>query len=114
MVTVTKAPLCPTCHVPVRAIDYFCYNCGANLHPKPLDTSIGKQLMLYIGSVILLPFGIVWGFRYLKQPDSKSKLVGIITIIITIVTLIYVTVYTINFINAFQEELHRQLQDVGY
>ncbi len=114
METATNVPTCPQCHVPVRPIDYFCYNCGATLHPKPLPVSIEKQLMLYTGSVILLPMGIVWGFRYLRQPGTKSKIVGTVCIIISIITMTYVTLFAINFINTVQDELHRQLQNVGY
>lgn len=110
----TPAPQCPSCHVAVRPTDYFCFNCGANLKPVPPSLSIGKQLMLYIGSVILAPFGIIWGWRYLRQPNSKSKIVGTIAIVLTLITLTVVTVYAINIINEAQDELHRQLQNVGY
>ena len=110
--------LCPSCHMQVRPTDYFCYNCGTNLKPKPMSISIWKQLLLYIGSVVLVPFGIIWGFRYLRQPGKKAKIVGTITIIITIISTILVTIYTINLINEVQKQVNegieKQLQNVGY
>src|SRR3989338_8705721 len=109
METATNVPTCQKCHVSVMPIDYFCYNCGAALHSKPLSISIEKQLLLYVGSIVLLPFGIVWGFRYLFQANTKAKIVGIICIIISVVALTYITLYTIKFINTVQDELHKKL-----
>ncbi|OGK13969.1 hypothetical protein A3A93_04975 [Candidatus Roizmanbacteria bacterium RIFCSPLOWO2_01_FULL_38_12] len=109
---------CPKCHSLVRPTDYFCYNCGTNLKPKPLNTSIFMQLVLYVGSVVLVPFGIIWGWRYLRQPFTKSKIVGSITIIITIISTIIITIYSINLINDVQrqvnEGIEKQLRNVGY
>jgi hypothetical protein len=70
--------------------------------------------MLYIGSVILMPFGVIWGYKYLREQNPKAKIIGGVIIAISIVAMIYVTLYSINFINTVQEELHRQLQNVGY
>jgi len=110
--------LCPSCHVQVRPTDYFCYNCGANLKPKPMSISIWMQIALYIGSAILVPFGIIWGYRYLRQPGTEAKMVGTISIIITIISTTIVTIYTINLINDVQrqvnEGIEKQLQNVGY
>src|SRR5689334_13095391 len=82
------APTCPVCHTAVSATHYYCFNCGANLKPAPLSVSISKQISLYIKSILLPPMGIVWGMRYLRQPDPKSKLVGVIAITLTIITLV--------------------------
>jgi len=110
--------LCPSCHLQVRSTDYFCYNCGANLKPKPFSISIWRQLLLYIGSIVLVPFGIIWGIRYLRQPDTAAKIVGTITIIITIISTTLVTIYTINLLNDVQKQVNegieKQLQNVGY
>jgi hypothetical protein len=105
---------CPACHIVVRSTDYFCFNCGKNLKPVPLNTSIWKQILLYVGSVILAPFGIIWGFRYLRESNAKAKIIGVLCIILTIITCILLTVYAINIINQAQDELHKQLQNVGY
>ena len=76
------------------------------------------QIALYIGSAILVPFGIIWGYRYLRQPGTEAKMVGTISIIITIISTTIVTIYTINLINDVQrqvnEGIEKQLQNVGY
>src|ERR1700690_2123516 len=59
--------VCPMCHIQVRLTDYFCYNCGKNLHPKPLSTSIEIQILYYVGSLVLPPMGFIWGFRYIRE-----------------------------------------------
>jgi hypothetical protein len=80
--------ICSQCHVAVRVSDYFCFNCGKNLKPKPLSTSVSTQLIYYAGSVFLPPMGIIWGIKYLKEKESKAKIVGIVCITITVVVLI--------------------------
>ena len=105
----TALPTCPQCHVQVRPSDYFCFNCGKVLHEKPMSVSVGRQIALYIGSVVLVPFGVIWGFRYLRQPGTQAKMVGLTSIIITIVTCTFLTFYTINFVNQVQDELHKKL-----
>jgi hypothetical protein len=105
---------CPACHITVKNTDYFCFNCGHNLRPVPLSTSIWKQFLLYSGSIILVPFGAIWGWRYLRQQNTKAKIIGIICIVITIVTSVALTIYTINLINKVQDEIHNELQQYGY
>jgi hypothetical protein len=105
---------CPTCHVVVRPTDYFCYNCGANLKPKPPSTSASAQIALYIKSILLPPMGIVWAFTYLRQKDAKSKIVGFMAIIITVVVLVAVVLLTVQFINRLSSLLNEQLGSYGY
>lgn len=78
---------CPQCHQPVREQDFFCPNCGKNLKPAPASTGIAKQLMLYVGSVLLPPLGYIWGIKYLLQKGGKAKVVGIVCILITTASL---------------------------
>lgn len=111
---VAALPNCPQCHIQVRTTDYFCFNCGKNLQEKPMDVSILKQIVLYIGCIILVPFGFIWGFRYLRQAGDKQKIVGIVCIVITLLATIFVTIYTINFINTVQDQISDQLKNVGY
>ena len=102
--------VCPACHIEVRLTDYFCFNCGKNLRPKPLPTSISSQIILYLKSIVFLPLGIIWGIRYLRQPDRSSKIVGLITIVLTIVIIVIVTRTTVNFIGVLNDQVSSQLQ----
>jgi len=104
--------VCPSCHVGVRSSDYFCFNCGKNLKPKPLSTSITKQISIYLGSVLLPPLGLVWGIRYLREKDNTSKVVGVIAIILTVITLILLVKFTNNLIKTINEQVNSQLEGI--
>lgn len=69
---------------------YFCSNCGQSLKSRPEDTSIPKQIVIYFVSFVLAPFGLVYAFRYLNQPDKKSKIIGAISLVLTILAIIAV------------------------
>jgi hypothetical protein len=103
---------CPMCHTAVRPTDYFCFNCGKNLHPVPPSTTIEKQVMLYVGSLLLPPMGIFWGWPYIRAADTKSKTVGYITVAITVVAIILYTGWTIQFMNSFTSQMS-QFQSIG-
>lgn len=100
---------CPQCHAQVRATDFFCFNCGKNLKPKPLSTSLETLFMYYLGAFVLPPMGIVWGIKYLKQESQVSKVHGIIFILLTIVEIIVLTVWTVNYANMINAQVGTQL-----
>lgn len=104
--------VCSGCHINVRASDYFCFNCGRNLHPVPPSTSIGRQIYIYLGSIFLPPIGILWGFRYLRQDDLKSKIVGITAIALTFLIIYLAYIYTVQFFEELKSQLNTQMQTV--
>jgi hypothetical protein len=110
---VDENTLCPTCHQPVRLTDYFCSNCGKNLRPRPLSTSFLSQIGLYLKTLLLPPLGIVWGIRYLRQPDTKSKIVGLITIVITIIEIVFLVIFTVNLVNTVSKQIYQQTNLYG-
>src|SRR5260221_13485505 len=91
--------VCHACQYPLIPDFYFCPNCGKVLRPKPLSTSIGKQISLYLVSVLLPPFGLWPAFKYLFQKDMKSKVVGSVAIILTGVSLAFAAYYTMAALN---------------
>lgn len=101
---------CPLCHMAVRPTDFFCFNCGKNLHTAPLSTSATDQLVLYAKSIFLLPMGFVWGMRYLRQPDQKSKIVGIIAMAITVAVILWLVGYMVGAINSVNTQMGTQFQ----
>lgn len=100
---------CPDCQTNVRSTDDFCFNCGKSLPSRPLSTSILSQISLYLKSLLLPPLGIIWGLRYLRQPDRASKIIGLATIILTIVILILAIQFTVDFINTLNNQITNQL-----
>ena len=102
-------PTCPQCHTAVRATDFFCFNCGKNLKPKPLATSLETLLPYYLGSIILPPLGLVWGIKYVRQQSRTAKIHGAVFIVITVIEVILLTVWTVNFVNTLQAQVNSQL-----
>lgn len=109
---------CKYCGFAVSDNFYFCPNCGKKLIEPPLSTSIGKQIGIYALSFFLPPLGLVPGFRYLRQKDSKSKIVGLIAILLTLVSIIITIKLALNLVTypLGLESVNQmqQLQNLGY
>jgi hypothetical protein len=106
--------ICPQCHVTVRPTDYFCYNCGHNLQPVPPSISLADQLALYIKSILLPPFGVLWAIKYLKQNSNKSKIVGLTAIILTLVSLLVCSILFKNLADEVNNQITNQLNTLSY
>ncbi len=104
---------CPTCHVALRPTDYFCYNCGTNIHPSPPSITIGTQITLYLKSIFLPPLGIFSGLKYLRQSDSKSHFIGITAILLTLASIIIAIVLTSQLSNEINRQVNKQMNAIG-
>jgi len=100
---------CPDCKANLSESDYFCPNCGKKIKEKPLSTTLLKQLSIYFISFFLPPLGIWPGIKYLRQPDEKSKKIGLAAILLTIISIIITSWLTMNLINSLNKELNNQL-----
>jgi len=100
-------PLCPTCHLELLPEFYFCPNCGRSVRPKPLATSISKQISIYLISFFLPPFGLVPAIKYLQQKDGK--IIGIIAIVLTVLSIVIATYFTVAVIHSYSQLLTSQL-----
>ena len=105
-------PTCPVCHVAVRPTDYYCYNCGRNLHPAPPSLTTATLIPLLLRTVFLPPMGIIWGFRYVKQEGSQYKTVGYAMMIITVVVLIVAVRATMSIVNTATTQMNSQLENM--
>ena len=79
-----KEILCPSCLAVLPSSAYFCSQCGTKLKESPVSISASKQVIIYFISFFLAPFGLVYVFRYLKQPDHKARKIGVIALMLTI------------------------------
>jgi hypothetical protein len=104
-----QSAICPKCHTQVRTSDYFCFNCGTNLKPVPPSTSAQAQIILYLKSILLPPFGVYWSIAYFKQKDAKSKAVGFIAIAVTLVALAILFILTNSLVKNINEQVNSQL-----
>jgi len=101
--------LCPFCHTAVAESAYFCSNCGKPLKPRPESISVGRQLVVYLVSFFLAPFGLVFAFKYLKQKDRSSRIIGIVSIVLTILAV----VATFFVARTFLETTYRDIQTIN-
>jgi hypothetical protein len=104
---------CPQCHQPVVPADYFCPNCGKKLHSPPLSTTPTALLVLALKTLLLPPFGLYWGYRYLRQSDQTSKIVGLAVIIITIMETVWLIFATIAAVNTAQQQINGLMNSYG-
>lgn len=108
--TVSMEPVCPVCHVTVRPTDFYCYNCGKNLHEKPM--SVTTEYLYYAGSLLLPPLGIFWGLKMLSG-DERARRIGIVCIALTVVSTIAATVWTMRLFQGINAQVNQQLQGIG-
>lgn len=64
------------------------YEAKLAVEKASLSITVGKQVIIYLVSFFLPPFGLIWAFKYLKADDEKAKKIGWIAVALTIVSLI--------------------------
>ncbi|HZE87829.1 MAG TPA: zinc ribbon domain-containing protein [Methylomirabilota bacterium] len=101
--------VCPHCSLPVLSEFYFCPNCGKQLRTKPLSLSLIQQMGIYLLSFFLPPFGLWPAFRYVRQSNQRTRVVGWIAIILTILSLIISTYYFMQFLQQFSQQLNQAM-----
>ena len=106
--------MCPSCHAAVQTGAYFCQNCGAALKENPPPTSVGAQIKIYAVSALLPPFGLIYVWRYLKQPDETSRRIGWVALILTIVMTIATLWLTFVAIDSFNRSVNAALGSGGF
>ena len=81
--------ICPSCHMQVRMTDFYCFNCGHNLHEPPPSLFGVNQILLYVGSVLVPPMGIFWALKYLRSKDTNSRIIGWIAVGLTVLAVLF-------------------------
>ena len=87
-----ESTVCTICKQAIQVNWNFCPNCGNTLRIRPLPTSLGKQLLIYAISFFLPPFGLGYAFKYLKQNDRKTRIIGMVSIILTTFSVIAIII----------------------
>jgi hypothetical protein len=68
---------------------FFCPNCAKELKEKVPEITFAKQILIYVVSFFLAPWGLRWGLKYVRSSDTKVRTIGIISIILTIISIIF-------------------------
>jgi len=97
---------CPKCNAEVSEVDYFCSHCGKSLKSKPADTSVSKQALVYFVSLFIAPFGLGYAFKYLRESDKKAKIIGVVSLILTIVAMVAVIIISKKFFEGMYSSLN--------
>lgn len=84
METSSSTVSCPVCKLSVLPVFYFCPNCGKLLRPKPLVVPLPRQMLLYFVSFFLPPVALPYAFRYMRQPNKATKIIGMVLFVIAI------------------------------
>lgn len=75
---------CIKCGADIPLDANFCPKCGASLKVLPKNTSIGKQIVIYLVSFFLAPFGLGYAFSYIADKDPKAKVIGYVSLALTV------------------------------
>lgn len=105
MDTIPEIIVCPSCQAVASTTANFCAQCGKKLKDTPLSTSVGKQIVIYLVSFFLAPFGLGYAFTYLKQPNTKARTIGIISLVLTVLAIVAV----ISIATAFMKSMYGSL-----
>lgn len=101
--------ICPQCHQEVADSWYFCANCGKSLRVAPPATDMGRQIYVYLVSLFLPPFGLWHVWKYLIRPDRKSKMIGLVALVLTVIA-VYVL---IRFTQATSDAVYKQINTIN-
>lgn len=97
---------CKSCQNPISPTYFFCPYCGKKLRRPPLSTSVGKQISIYFLAIFFPFLSIVPGIRYINQPDSKSKAVGTVTLLLTGIFLLLNIYFIFAYMDYFKQLLN--------
>jgi len=79
---------------------------------EELNTTGAKQIVIYLVSFFLPPFGLGWGFKYLKSNNKKAKKIGMVSILLTIISLILTFWISKSFVNRITQSINSEM-DIG-
>jgi len=103
--------MCRYCHSSIPVEFYFCPNCGKMLKEK---TTISRQIVVYFVCVFVPPFGFWYVWKFLRQPDRRSKKIGIAALILTVISTTVSIWFSIGFINEVMQQINALNSGVNY
>lgn len=87
---------CKNCKIATLDYYFFCPNCGKKLKEPPFKFSWEKTIAIIVGAILLPPFGLIPGIKYLFKDDLKAQIIGVITIVLTFIITGVLIIYSIN------------------
>jgi hypothetical protein len=105
--------VCSSCNAKMMPSANYCSNCGNSLRTMPPATSVARQIIVYLISFFLAPLGLWYAWKYLKQDDQTSKIIGAVSIALTIVAVALAIWTTAGLFNLVSQYLN-SLRSLGY
>jgi hypothetical protein len=104
--------VCSVCNAAVPSSANFCPNCGKRLRTIPPVTSVSRQIVVYLISFFIAPFGLWYAWKYLRQDDNKSKTIGVVAIVLTVIS-VAITIWTTAGLFNSASQLLKSLSGLG-
>ena len=98
--------LCPVCKFQIQPDWFFCPNCAKELREKPPVISAGRQIFIYFISFFFTPLGLGWGLKYVKYKDRKTKIIGMVCIVLTVLSFVFMIMSLKSFIEQYGKMLN--------
>lgn len=94
---------CKYCHTAISIGDYYCPNCGKMLSEK---TTISRQIVVYFVSLFVPLFGFWYAWKFLRQPDGRSKKIGVAALMLTIISTGAIVWFSIDLMNRVSQQIN--------
>ena len=109
--TITPPITCKYCHLKVSIGDYYCPNCGKKLKNKPVSTGLWALVWLFILSAFFPSLGLGLTIRYIRSADNKSKIIGWISLLITVIAFVGALLAVKVVLETFNQQMNSLLQN---
>ena len=78
------------------------------------ELSSFQKVKIYLLSIVLTPLGLYWFFKYLKSLSSQNRMVGYISLVLTLVSLIVTIMVASSYIKSLNNYLNGYGVGVGF
>lgn len=95
--------VCSHCGAILAPDDVFCSRCGTKTGLVQ-KIGIGRQIYIYVICFLLPPFGLIWVFRYWKNPAARR--IAMVALLLTVVSLVVAWWTLTSFFQGLQNQMN--------
>ena len=106
--------VCKFCSAPVSRDDFFCPHCGKKLKEKAVSLDFLPIVWLFVLSTLLPPFGIGLTFSYIKTEDGRAKIVGWVSLVLTIMAFVGTLMLAKSMMDTINQQIGTVTQDYQF
>jgi len=105
---------CKYCAYPISKESFYCPHCGKKLREKPASLGILSLLLLFVLSTFLPPLGLGMTIRYIKAEDKTAKIVGWISLVLTISAIFITILLAKSMFEDLNQQINSQMSDYKF